>query len=757
MNNSRRMTLEWRLQTVVCVISLAVLSASAADTLPVCGDLVDSVDPIIGAITDGEDRTYGGHGLGKTFPGAATPFGMVQLSPDTVTGGDNGPGYSYSHKTIEGFSFTHMSGIGWYGDLGNIQFMPTVGPRILDREKAVSPFSHDSETARPGRYAVRLDRYGITAELAAAPHSGIMRFTYPEGMTRRVQVDLGRRIGQNGRWLVHSRQNMRTLDDRTVIGTIRCDSRDGGFGHGKGQVNYRLSFKAVFSEPFAAFGAWERTEALPSCMEYSGTNAGFYAEFAPGKRPLEVRVGISFTDEEGASRNLAAEIPDSASFDDVVKRAHGLWKDAFAAVNVEGGSVSERIVFATALYHAFLDPRTISDVDGRRRRADGSIAEAQNFTLRTIFSGWDVFRSEFPLLGIIRPDIVRDTICSMSDVVSCGARDTLPVWDLFGCRSNCMLGNPILPVMAEAYASGISGWNEKVLWEQAEVTSAKRGNAPYGWSPGSLSETLEYAFDDACMAKIAAHMGHADRVRHYSERAKWYRNVWSEEVGWMRSRMADGSWMPWKGKERHGQGTVECNPYQQCWFVPHDVYGLMELMGGEERFAKELETFFDKAPDDFLWGDYYNHPNEPCHHIAFLFPYCGKPWLTQKWTRRICERAYGTGPKGLCGNEDVGQMSAWYVLSALGLHPVAPGSGVWILTSPIFAKASVRLASGRTFTVVAKGNSPENVYIQDATLNGRPLDRAWITTEEILSGATLSFAMGPQPAKKLFTRLPPNF
>ena len=735
---------------------LLAASHAIATSQTASADIVDEVDPMTGAITL---EGYGGHGLGKTFPGAATPFGMVQLSPDTITGGDNGPGYSHHHGTIEGFSFTHMSGIGYYGDFGNIQVMPTTGPRILDREKAASAFSHSNETARAGYYAVGLDRYGVRAELTAAPRSGVVRMTYPADVVRRVQIDLGRRIGQKMRWLAHSRQSLRVVDDRTLVGTAVCDSRDGGWGRGEGKVNYSLSFKAVFSEPMMTFGAAEKNVEMPVRRDFSGSNLVWFAEFAPSSRPLELRVGISFVDEEGAARNLDAD-GTMDGFDAVAARARGLWSEALSCMDVAGGTPRDRAVFATALYHAMIDPRVVSDSDGRRRRADGTIRMDKSFRARTVFSGWDVFRSEMPLLCLIRPDVVNDTINSMSDVMASGARDTLPVWDIFGCRSSCMIGNPLIPVVAEAMASGVTNWNHRALWEQAEATSARRGNAACGWTPDSLSETLEYAFDDACMAVLAKRLEHPDRVEHYARRARWYRNAWSADVGWMRSRRADGSWLEWKGREAHGQGTVESNPWQQGWFVPHDVRGLIGLVGGDDAFASDLESFFERTPADFLWNDGYNHPNEPCHHVAFLFPYCGRPWLTQKWTREICARAYGTGVRGLCGNEDVGQMSAWYVLASIGIHPVAPGSGVWILTSPVFERAVLRLdpryARGERFTVIAHGASSERRYIADARLNGRRLDRAWITSSEILAGGVLELEMSREPNKSLFTVRPPD-
>ena len=396
-----------------------------------CEDMADEVNPFIGAVTQHPRSRLGGHGLGKTFPGAATPCGMIQLSPDTVTGGDNGCGYSYHHGTIEGFSFTHLSGVGWYGDFGNFQVMPATGARNLDRDKAKSAYSHEREVAEAGYYAVTLDRYDIRAEMAAAPRAGILRFTFPESKEARIQIDLGRRIGQLGRWLKHSRQQVRVVDDHTIEGRMECPWEDGGWGHGKGRVRYTVNFSCAFSKPFKRFGVWDRDAVFENCRDYTGTNTGFFAEFetAQGEQVV-VRAGLSYVDLEGARNNLAHDIPDF-DFERVRRAARALWSDAFAGVKVKGGSVDNRIVFATCLYHALIDPRMISDVDGRYMGSDGKIYRNDRFTARTVFSGWDVFRSEMPLLTLIRPDIVNDTINSMLRWNELGPRDTLPVWDIF--------------------------------------------------------------------------------------------------------------------------------------------------------------------------------------------------------------------------------------------------------------------------------------------------------------------------------------
>ena len=730
--------------------STTPLASPAAPRSANAREMVDCINPMIGAIASSDN---GGQGFGKTFPGAATPFGMIQLSPDTITGAANGPGYSYDHETIEGFSFTHLSGIGWHGDLGNFQVMAATGPRLLDRDQAESAYSHDREQASAAYYSVELLRYGIKAELTAAPRAGMIRFTYPESAVSRIQIDLGRRIGQKERWLSHSRQSVRVVDERTIEGAMVCSSADGGWGRGKGNVNFTQYFCAVFSKPIQKFGVWDKDQVFEGQRAYEGTNTGFFVEFSTKKdEPVLLRAGFSYVSVEGARANLAHDIPDW-DFDGVHLRSRGLWVDALKGVACEGGSEADREVFATALYHCMIDPRSVSDVDGQYLGADGQPHRADRFVYRSVFSGWDVFRSQFPLLSIIRPDVVNDEINSLLQLASLSRQNYLERWELLNAYSGCMLGNPAVSVIVDAHEKGIRGYDIEEAYRQCRNTVEKFGNRPDGFTPGSMSKTLEYAYSDWCLGRFAKSLGKCADEAEYYARSKAYTNIWNTDVKWMRTRLEnekDGLaiWMPWKEKTVYSQGTTESNPYQQGWFVPHDVYGLIGLMG-EDYFVQELTTFFDKTPADFLWNDYYNHPNEPCHHVAYLFNYVGRPWLTQKWTRMICQKAYGPRVRGLCGNEDVGQMSAWYLLSAMGLHPVCPGDGIYLLTSPVFDRVSLRLDPkyypGGTFTVRARDNSPANLYIQSATLNGQPLNRAWVRHAEVVAGGTLEFTMGPKP------------
>lgn len=732
----------------------------------------DYVKPIIGATT--HDEFKGSiHGLGKTFPGVCTPFGLVQLSPDTKTGGDNGSGYSWHHKTIEGFSFTHMSGVGWYGDLGNFLVMPTTGELKVFKgleerpeEGYRSRFSHEREQAQVHKYTVILDDYDIKAELAAAPRSGIIRFTYPKSDVSRIQIDLARRIGGSS-----DEQYVEVVDDNTIRGWMRCTPQNGGFGDGQGQVNYTVYFYCCFDRPLKQFGVWsadfpdgvarrnwsnddpayhdyiKRAEVHPQQRVAQGEHLGFYTEFptAEGEQAM-LKCGISFVSMEGAQRNLMSDIPDW-DFDGVSKRAYKLWNRALSGVEVEGDE-RDKTIFYTSLYHTMIDPRCFSDVDGAYRGADGEVYSTDDFVYRTIFSGWDVFRSQFPLQTIINPSLVNDEINSLIQLAQKSGRGYYPRWELLNAYTGCMLGNPAVSVLADAYQKGIRNYDVQKAIEYAVNSVQKFSNNAEGYRPGSLSETLEYAYADWCVSELLRATGDNERAEEYARRGQSYRSVWCDEVKWFRTRLADGSWLEWRGREVHNQGCMESNNYQQGWFVPHDIEGLIELMG-QEYYDSELIRFFEGADEKFMWGDYYNHPNEPNHQVPFMLNYTSKPWLTQYWTRKICADAYNDTVTGLCGNEDVGQMSAWYILASIGFHPICPGSTRYELTSPQFDRVTIRLDrdyyKGRKFTIIARNNSPENVYIQSVKLNGKKLDRLWITHEEITRGGVLEFTLGDKP------------
>ncbi|GAB3931940.1 GH92 family glycosyl hydrolase [Mucilaginibacter myungsuensis] len=740
----------------------------------------DLVNPFIGASTSVAGAgVY--HGLGKTFPGAATPYGMVQVSPNTITGGDNGSGYSYEHTSIEGFAFTQMSGIGWYGDLGNLLTMPTTGKLKTAKGKDGSKdgyrsaYNKASEKGGAGYYRVTLTDYNIKAEAAAAPHSGILRFTFPKNEQSRIQIDLARRVGGTS-----VLQYVKVVDDHTIQGWMKCTPDGGGWGDGDGHADYTVYFYAQFSKPLKKYGVWSadipdgqsrhlndvssdkyqqliaNAAVLPGVKEKEGKHLGFYTEFATrANEQVVMKSGISFSSIAGAKANLNAEIKDY-NFDIVKTKAKQLWNNALTKVNITGGTTEQRKVFYTALYHTMIDPRNMEDVNGMYPGGDGKPHTSTGFTKRTIFSGWDVFRSQMPLQTIINPSLVNDMISSLVTLAGEKKKDYLERWEFMNAYSGCMIGNPAIPVIADAYAKGIRNFDVQKAYDLSVGSVEKFGNGTKGYTPEglSISLTLEYAYTEWCTAQLAKAMNQTGDYQKYTERAQSYKNIFDPTVGWFRPRDKDGKWLAWDGPQtrlKQGYGTIESSPYQQGWFVPHDVDGMALLMGGRAKTIADLEDMFNKTPDDMMWNDYYNHANEPVHHVPFLFNRLGHPWLTQKWTRAICDRAYKNKVEGLVGNEDVGQMSAWYVLAAGGLHPVCPGDTRQEITAPVFDKVAYRLdkayAKGSAFTIVAKNNSPKNVYIQSAKLNGVNYNKCYIDYKNIADGSTLELTMGPQPNK----------
>lgn len=736
--------------------------------------LSDYVNPFIGASTNTEAAgAY--HGLGKTIPGATTPFGLVQLSPNTITGGDNGSGYSYEHTSIEGFAFTQMSGIGWFGDLGNFLVMPTTGKMktsagTLDHPDAGyrSRYNKETEKAKAGYYEVELADYGIKAELTAAPHSGMIRFTYPENKQSRIQIDLARRVGGTSTF-----QEVEVVDDHTIAGRIICTPEGGGWGNGEGNARYTVFFYAQFSKPFTNYGVWSaaipdsqsrkrediesvayqqliaQSEIMPGIKKQQGKHLGFYTEFeTKANEEVLLKAGISFVSLQGAQKNLETDIPDW-DFDKTYENTRRLWDAALSKMEIKGGTDEQKRVFYTSLYRTMIDPRKIADVGGNYPGGDNIIHATISFSKYSIFSGWDVFRSQMPLQTIINPDVVNNLLNSLITLADESGREYFERWEFLNSYTGCMLGNPAISVLADAYAKGIRKYDVKKAYQYAVNSAEKFGNGELGYTPGPLgiSYTLEYGYTEWCLSELARQLGKTDDQAKYLNRSAAYRNIFDKEKNSFRPRLEDGSFAPWpeEGRLKEWYGCIECNPYQQGWFVPHDIPGLTELMGGRERVIADLDDMFAKTPDNFLWNQYYNHANEPVHHVPYLYNRLGEPWKTQKWTRYICDKAYKNAVEGLVGNEDVGQMSAWYVLSACGIHPICPGDTRMEITSPVFDQIKINLPEEKSFTIIAKNNSPENVYIQSAQLNGKEHTRCYLDYQDIMKGGTLKLTMGNEP------------
>ncbi len=758
-----------------------LISCSGIPESPEKNTPADYVNPFIGASTNTSAAgVY--HGLGKTFPGATTPYGMVQVSPNTITGGDNSSGYSYEHATIEGFAFTQMSGVGWFGDLGNFLVMPTTGElkKIAGKENGSiagyrSRYDKASETARAGFYSVRLTDYGINVQSSATPHCGILRFVFPENEKSRIQIDLARRVGGTS-----VEQYIKVVDEYTVKGWMKCTPDGGGWGNGEGNTCYTVHFFARFSKPLENYGFWSadipdswsrkkddvvsipyltrvaEAPVITGKSELQGKHLGFYTEFPTVQNEeIILKAGISFVDMEGAEKNFHAEIA-GLSFDEVKKQARGQWNRELSRIRIDGGDADEKTIFYTALYHTMIDPRIYTDIDGRYIGGDGTVRSTGGaFTKRTVFSGWDVFRSQFPLQTIINPQLVSDQLNSLITLADESGREYFERWEIMNAYSGCMLGNPALSVLADAYVKGIRTFDVQKAYRYAKNTSRMFGNDQLGYSPTSLciSHTLEYAYTDWCISQLAAALGNEKEAAEYRQKAQAYHAIFDKEKGWFRPRKADGSFEPWPENARTTEwyGCIESNPYQQGWFVPHDMEGMVELMGGREAVLADLTEFFDKTPDDLLWNEYYNHANEPVHFVPFLFNKLGEPWNTQKRTRHICKNAYRNEVEGIVGNEDAGQMSAWYILAASGIHPSCPGDTRFEITSPVFDRIEFRLdpkyAGGEKFTVVAHNNSPSNSYIRKAVLNGKEYDKCYLDFADIAAGGTLELYMDSLPNK----------
>lgn len=533
---------------------------------------------------------------------STTPYGMVQVSPNTITGGDNGSGYSSEHATIEGFAFTQMSGVGWFGDLGNFLVMPTTGQlkKIAGKEDGTlsgyrSSYNKSTETAQAGYYSVELTGYGVKVESTATPRCGILKFTYPSHEQARIQIDLARRIGGTS-----TSQYIKVLDEHTIRGWMKCTPDGGGWGNGEGKADYTVYFYATFSKPLTNYGFWsaeipsdwirkrdevvsipylKRIEAAPvirGTTELSGKHVGFFTEFpTKEKEEIYLKVGLSFVDMEGAEKNYQEEIGDK-DFDQFRETATTAWNRALGKIKISGGTEDEKTVFYTALYHTMIDPRIFMDVDGRYAGGDGS------FTKRTIFSGWDVFRSQFPLQTIINPGLVNDELNSLITLAEQSGKEYFERWEFLNSYSGCMLGNPALSVLADAYMKNIRSYDIDKAYCYAVNTSEISGNGDLGYTPSALciSHTLEYAYTDWCISQLATELGKKQDARTFRIKGQAYRNIFDKEKGWFRPRLADGSWEEWpeNARTKEWYGCIESNPYQQGWFVPHDVPGMVELM-----------------------------------------------------------------------------------------------------------------------------------------------------------------------------------
>jgi predicted alpha-1,2-mannosidase len=711
--------------TILCLLILVPFQGHAQRDR---GDLTRYVDPFVGT---------GGHG--HTFPGAIVPFGMVQLSPDTrLTGWDGCSGYHYSDSIIYGFSHTHLSGTG-ISDYGDILLMPTVGEIFFNALKDGLPdkgyasrFQHRNEKATPGFYSVRLDDENILVELTTTARAGMHRYTFPATQEANVIIDLRHRdkVLDSG---------LRVTGPTTLVGWRRSQA------WARDQIVY---FALEFSQPFTSTTS-------------DDLNASFRFD-TRGGAPILVKVGISAVSTDGALRNLRTEI-NHWNFEKVKSDAAAAWNTELNKITATGGTDAQLTNFYTALYHAMTAPNLFMDVDGQYRGRDFKIHQATGFTNYTVFSLWDTFRATHPLYAIIDTKRTRDFIRTFLTQYEQGGR--LPVWELAANETDTMIGYHAVPVIADAAAKGIDGFDLRKAFTAMKHSAELRhyGLGPYidkGFismeeERESVSKVLEYAYDDWCIAEVARMLGETADYNRYQARAQSYKNVFDPESGFMRPR-ANANWVePFDPREVTFSFT-EANAWQYTFFVPQDISGLIELMGGRAKFADKLDQLFaadsrttgrEQADITGLIGQ-YAHGNEPSHHMAYLYNYAGQPWKTQFRVRQIMNEFYKPEPDGLIGNEDCGQMSAWYVLSAAGFYPVTPGSTVYAIGTPLFPEVRFSLENGRSFAVKAHGVSKPNVYIQSATLNGKPYRKSYLEHADLMAGGELVFQMGPRPNTK---------
>ncbi|MBT2746221.1 MULTISPECIES: GH92 family glycosyl hydrolase [unclassified Lysobacter] len=762
----------WLCRIGALALGACVWSAVAAPAGDAGRRAFEAVDPFIG--TGGE---------GHTFPGATVPFGMIQLSPDTEIKPRKdaygwAAGYRYSDSSIVGFSHTHFSGTG-HSDLGDVLLMPIAGEVKLERGDSKvarsgyrSSFRHDDEVAQPGYYAVTLDDYKIRAELTASERVGVHRYRYPQGQAAHVLIDLRTSMYDYPGKVLWSRLRLRA--DGTVTGFRETR----GWAPGR-----QLYFAMRFSRPVSGH-SFNDTEAdvvykgFPPPGEKDPTRraqiegrqivGSFDFKQAEG-RDLIVKVAISPVSEDSAIANLDAEVP-GFDFDGVRAQARETWSQALSAIDADAPEPMRKS-FYTALYHTLMGPSLFMDSDGRYRGPDNAVHEAKGFRYHSTFSLWDTYRALHPLLTLVQPeqrnnDFVNSLLASRRD----SPYGILPVWAFHGQETWCMVGYHAVPVIADAYMKGIRGYDTKEALD-AMVASASYG--PYdgiaqymelGYVPideegEAASKTLEYAFDDWTISRVAADMGRKDIAATFEKRAGNWKHAFDAKTGFMRARKRDGSFREPFDPTVSGYGSdyTEGNAWQYSWYVPQDVAGLTRSLGGDAKLVDKLDQVFDAKVDPKIFEHmeditgligWYAHGNEPSHHVAYLYGYAGQPWRTQERLKQIMATQYAPRPDGLAGNDDLGQMSAWYVFTALGFYPVAPASNEYAIGRPFLPRATLNLPNGKRFSVIAEGLDEAHTYIGSATLNGQPLNRSFLRHEEIVAGGELRFTMQAQSNKQ---------
>lgn len=691
------------------------------------------VNPFIGT---------GGHG--HTYPGATAPFGMVQLSPDTrLTGWDGCSGYHYSDSVVYGFSHTHLSGVG-VSDYGDILLMPTIGKPVLANKDYSSSFKKTTEKAEPGYYTVFLEKPKVKVELTALPRVGVHRYTFPKSNEANIVLDLE-----------HRDEVIETKMEVVGKNEVRGFRRSNAWA-----TNQVVYFVIRFSKPFEGV-SFTSDGAVKKELSGNPRVCNFRFKTNAGEQII-AKVGISAVSVEGAKANLDAELA-GWDFDAARKKTFNSWNKELSKIEVSGGTREQQTIFYTALYHCMSVPNLFMDADGQYLSTDLKAHKAKGFTPYTVFSLWDTFRAYHPLMTIIDTHRTNDFINTfLSDYKNGGL---LPVWELAGNETFCMIGYHSIPVIVDAYMKGIRGFDSKLALEAMRHSAMQNrvgldvyrslGCIPGDKEPEGVSKTVEYAYDDWCIAQMAKALGNKDVYNEFIKRAQYYRNFYDAETGFMRPRTNGGFKAPFSPSEVDFNFT-EGNSWQYSFFVPQDINGLATLHGGKDMLAKKLDDLFttqlglvgrEVVDITGLIGQ-YAHGNEPSHHMAYLYDYVGQPWKAQQRARQIMDEMYSINPDGLIGNEDCGQMSAWLVMSAMGFYPVCPGTTQYAVGTPWFPKTTIHLENGKSFTITASNVSKQNFYIQGAKLNGKEYSKSYINHADIMNGGGLAFTMGAEPNKQ---------
>ena len=724
----------------VCAFSLTLATLQA-------GEITKYVNPFIGT------GAIDGGLSGNNYPGATSPFGMIQLSPDTSEAPNWGDasGYDYNRNTIFGFSHTRLSGTG-ASDLIDITLMPTSSGRTS------SAFTHDEEKARPGYYQVMLKDEGINAELTTTQRNGIHRYQYPAGKDAEIILDMDHSAdkGSWGRRIINSQ--IRILNDHAVE----------GYRIITGWAKLRkIYFYMEFSSPILTSTLRDGGRVHENTAVINGTNLHGCFRFGQlNGKPLTCKVALSSVSMENARQNMEQEAP-HWDFDRYVAAADADWEKQLGKIEVKGTEVQKEI-FYTALYHTMIQPNTMSDVNGEYMAADYTTRKvANNETHYTTFSLWDTFRASHPLYTLLEPERVTDFVKSM--IRQYEYYGYLPIWQLWGQDNYCMIGNHSIPVITDAILKGIPGIDMEKAYEavyNSSVTS--HPNSPfevwekYGFMPEniqtqSVSITLEQAFDDWCVAQLAAKLNKDADYQRFHKRSEYYRNLFHPKTKFFQSKNDKGEWIepfdPYQYGGNGGHPFTEGNAWQYFWYVPHNIQALMELTGGTKAFEQKLDTFFISSYKSEQMNHnasgfvgQYAHGNEPSHHVAYLYNFAGQPWKTQKYVSHILNTLYNNTSSGYAGNDDCGQMSAWYVFSAMGFYPVNPADGRYIIGSPLLDECTLKLAGNKEFRIRTIRKSPEDIYIQSVTLNGKKHKDFFITHQDIMNGGTMVFKMGKKPS-----------